>query len=130
MPIRTAILAALATALLAEIIPEYQAGMKAADRILTALQKAETKTGPQAVRAAERLGAIYEDLVGFWRQRGARDAVKWSQEGKALSLRLTAAAHAGNAAEATAALEALSRNCQTCHEAHRAKLPDGRFSFR
>ena len=52
--------------------------MKAAGASLGVLRKLEKKTGPEAVANAEKLGGIYENMIGFWRQRNAEDAVKLS----------------------------------------------------
>ena len=94
------------------------------------LQKGESKTGKEAVEAAETLGSIYESMIGFWRQQNAADAVKISIAGKATALELAAAASAGNATEAAAAYTKLSATCKQCHDAHRSRLADGTFLIR
>lgn len=117
----------------AEQYPEFTAWMKAAGRTADALTKAENKTGPQVVRAAERLASVYDEMIGFWRQQDpddAADAVKWSEQGKAAALELANAANAGNAERAAAAWKRLDGTCTACHEAHRVQAPDGTYRFK
>jgi cytochrome c556 len=109
---------------------DFTAWMKSSDTSMKALNKLPAKSGETAVREAERLGAVYENMIGFWRQRSAADAVKWSEQGKAAAAQLASAAHAENATEAASALKTLAGTCRSCHEAHRVKLPDGRFAFK
>ncbi len=117
-------------ALLAEENTEFVTWMKTSKTSVENLQKMEQKTGEKAVRSAERLGRVYEEMIGFWRQRNVNDAVKWSQEGKATALALATAAYAGDNEKATAALQALGSNCKQCHEAHREKLGEDKYRFK
>ncbi len=129
---RLASLCALACglAVVAQQFPEYSAGMKFANAAFGALEKLDPKTGPQAVRAAERLGGIYENMIAFWRQRNAADAVKWSEEGKAAAVELESAANAGETEKAAAAFQTLSSTCQSCHQAHREKVGEGKYRIK
>jgi cytochrome c556 len=124
------ILAVFALSAAAEEIPQLTMWMKTAGAALGALSKAEKKTGPQAVAGAERLGAVYENMIPFWRGRNAANAVKWSEEGKAAAVELASAANAGKEEEAAAALKTLSGTCHNCHEAYREKLPDGGYRIK
>jgi cytochrome c556 len=94
------------------------------------LKKMEQKTGEQAVRRAERLGTVYESMIGYWRQRNAHDAVKWSEEGKAASMQLASAAYSGDAEKAKAALDAVNNGCKSCHDAHREKVAEGKYRIK
>jgi cytochrome c556 len=109
---------------------DFTAWMKSSDASMKALNKLPEKAGLEAVREAERLGAVYENLIGFWRQRNAAGAVRWAEQGKAAAVQLASAAHANRSAEAAAAFKTLAATCRSCHEAHRIKLPDGRFAFK
>jgi hypothetical protein len=109
---------------------EFTAWMKSSDMSMKALDKLPAKAGAEAVREAERIAGVYENLIGFWRQRNAADAVKWSEQGKAAAVRLASAAHARRAAEAADAFKSLAATCQSCHDAHRIKLADGSFAFK
>ncbi len=80
--------------------------------------------------AAERLGGVYENLIGFWRRRNAADAVKWSAQGKAAALALANAANAGNAESAAAAFKNLGATCQSCHDAYRVKNAGGQYRIK
>jgi cytochrome c556 len=109
------LLAAFALALAAQKLPEFALWKKVAAGSMKALEKAQT--GPEAVRQAERLGVIYENMVHFWRQKDETEAVKWSVQGKAAAVRLAGAAKAEKAEEAGAMFKELQQNCQSCHEA-------------
>ena len=117
-------------AALAEQAPQISGWMKEANSAASTLRKLESKTGESAVDAAETLGGVYENMIGFWRSRNAADAVKWSEEGKAAALQLANAAHADNAAGAAAAFKTVMSTCQSCHEARREKLPDGGYRIK
>jgi hypothetical protein len=110
--------------------PELTSWMKDADSASSALRKLEKKTGEQAVESAEDLGGIYEEMIGFWRQRDARNAVKWSEEGKAAAVELASAANAGDAVRAESAWKALGGTCKSCHDMYREKLPDGKYRIK
>ncbi len=112
-------------ALIAEVYPEFVMWMKHTERASGVLRTMEQKTGPKAVRAAEELGGVYEEMIGFWRQRDEPDAVKIAEQGKAAAVALASAANGGDAANAEAAFKTLSGTCRTCHESFREKLPDG-----
>lgn len=106
---------------------DFTAAMKTTAAANGVLQKLETKTGKDAYEKAETLGSIYESMIGFWRQRGAADAVKISMQGKAAALEMATAARANDATAAAAAYARLSATCKSCHDVHRMKLPDGTF---
>lgn len=107
----------------------FDAAMKSADTAMKAINKLEVKTGPEAVRHAERLAGIYEEMIGFWRHRGKENAVKFSAHGKAAALALMGAAYAGNQQEVAGALKALGATCRGCHQAYRVKRADGSSTF-
>ena len=104
--------------------------MKTTGTAVDELKKMEQKTGDQVMRRAERIGGVYESMIGFWRQRNAADAVKSSEEGKAAALQLATAAYAGDAEKANAAFKALSGTCRSCHEAHREKIAEGKYRIK
>jgi cytochrome c556 len=117
-------------AAVAEENTEFVAWMKMTKTATDDLKKMEQKTGEQAVRRAERLGTIYESMIGYWRQRNANDAVKWSEDGKAASLQLATAAYAGDAEKAKAALDTVNNGCKSCHDAHREKVAEGKYRIK
>lgn len=129
---RAAILVFLAgssIAVLAQEYPEFKAWMKQQDAAMLELRKLESKTGPQAVRQAERIGGAYEEMIGFFRQHGGKDAVQWSEQGKAAATRLATASYAGKADEAATAFKLIADNCSSCHKVYRTRLSDGRYAF-
>lgn len=109
---------------------EFTAWMKITAASTGALNKMESKTGMDAMRAAERIGGVYEQMIGYWRQKDAPDAVKWSVEGKAAAAELASAAHGGDSEKATAALKMVGATCRPCHEGYREKLEDGTYRIR
>jgi len=117
-------------ALLAEENTEFVAWMKGTGTAVDNLKKMEQKTGERAVRSAERVSVVYEEMIAFWRQRNANDAVKWSEEGKATALALATAAYAGDNEKATAALDALGATCKSCHDAHREKIAEKKYRIK
>ncbi len=104
--------------------------MKTSKTALEALQKMDPKSGQHAVRSAERMGSVYEEMIGFWRQRNVNDAVKWSQEGKAAALELATAAYAGDNEKVADSLKALTATCKQCHEAHREKIAEDKYRIK
>ena len=114
----------------AEEYPEFITWMKATGTASDDLKKMEQKTGEQAMRRAERIAGAYENMIGFWRQRNAADAVKMSEEGKAAALQLATAAYAGDADKAKVALEAVNGSCKGCHDAHREKIGEGKYKIK
>ena len=124
------ILLGASMALLAEEAPEFVNWMKYSKQAVDNLQKMEQKTGEKAARSAERLGVVYEEMIGFWRQRGVNDAVKWSEQGKAIALALANAAYSGDDEKAKAALNELGGTCKQCHEAHREKVADNKYRIK
>jgi cytochrome c556 len=114
----------------AQEFPEFQNGMKAVDTANGALRKMQPKTGGDAVAAAERIAAVYENMIPFWRGRNSEEAVKWSEEGKAHAVALASAAKAGDAEKAAAAFSSLGGTCKSCHTKHRERLEDGTYRIK
>jgi hypothetical protein len=122
--------AAAGMTLLAQEDAEFVDWMKQCNTANGVLRKLEQKTTPEAVGNSERIAGIYEKMIGFWRQKNAADAVKWSEEGKAAALQLASAASAKDADAAQAAFGKLGSTCKSCHDAHREKLPDGKYRIK
>jgi cytochrome c556 len=104
-----------------------EAWMKSINQNMGSLRKMDPKTGPEAVKAAETVAGHYEEMIGFWRQRNADDAVKLSEAGKAAAVELASAAKAGEAEKATAAMARVGDTCKGCHAAHRDRTPEGKY---
>lgn len=117
-------------ALFAQEDAAFSEWMKACGSASGALRKLEQKTGPDAVRNAERIGGVYENMIGFWRQRNTADAVKWSEEGKSAAVQLASAASANDPDKAKTAFGKLAETCKGCHDAHRERLPDGKYRIK
>jgi cytochrome c556 len=117
-------------AALAQENPEFVTWMKTTGNASGVLKKLDKKTGEDAVRSAEKIGGVYENMIGFWRQRNAPDAVKLSEEGKAAALQLASAAGAGDAEKADTAYKALNSTCKPCHDAHREKIGENVYRIK
>jgi hypothetical protein len=122
--------AAAGMLLFAQEDADFTTQMKACGDAAGALRKLEQKTGPEAVKRAERIGGTYEYMIGFWRQRNANDAVKWSEEGKAAAVQLAAAASKNDADAARTAYSALGSTCKSCHDAHRERVSEGKYKIK
>jgi cytochrome c556 len=104
--------------------------MKAKNVAASALIKMPEKTGPEAIRHAETIAVIFENMIPFWRQHGAADAMKWSEQGKAAAVQLASAAYGGNLEQAAAAFKVVGGTCRPCHAAYRLRLQDGTYAIR
>jgi len=124
------LVAASGLTLTAEEDTTFTKWMKDVGKASAALNKMETKTGLEAVEQAEKISGVYEMLIGYWRQRNAKDAVQASVTGKAAALEIAAAAHAGAADKVQSALAALMGTCKSCHAAYREKADDGRYRIK
>ncbi|MBC7927146.1 MAG: hypothetical protein H7039_15970 [Bryobacteraceae bacterium] len=102
------------------------AWMKTINQSIDSLREMEKKTGPKAVALAERLGAAYEEMIGYWRQHGAPDAVKVSADGKAAAIVLAAAAYRGEEAQAAESIQKIGATCRPCHAAWRETTSTGK----
>jgi cytochrome c556 len=115
---------------LSQEYPEFAAWMKAQDTASKALNKLEKKTGAEAVKEAEKLSVVYENMIAFWRGRNVADAVKWSEEGKAAAVILASAANSGDAEKSAAAFKTVNGTCRSCHNAHREKVGEGKYRIK
>jgi cytochrome c556 len=109
---------------------KFEEWMKSVDTSAKVLRKLEPKTGAEAVANAEKIGAAYGNMIGYWREKNAADAVKLSEDGKAAALELVTAANAGESEKAAAAWTKVGGTCRPCHDAHREKLPDGKYKIK
>lgn len=124
------VLACTGIALMAQDNGPIEEWMKTTNQSVQALRKMEKKTGAEAVAHAEKISAAYENMIGFWRQRSADDAVKLSEAGKAAAVELAAAAKAEDVEAAGAAFGKVGGTCMPCHAAHRVRSPEGKYSIK
>jgi cytochrome c556 len=123
-------MAAAGMTVMAQGDAEFEEWMKACGSAQGALRKLDPKTGKDAVSNAEKIAGTYEKMIGFWRQRNAADAVKWSEEGKAAALQLASAASANDAERAGAAFGKLGSTCKSCHDVHREKIGENKYRIK
>jgi hypothetical protein len=106
--------AAAGMTLLAQEDAEFVDWMKQCNTANGVLRKLEQKTTPEAVGNSERIAGIYEKMIGFWRQKNAADAVKWSEEGKAAALQLRTRPRLHSESLAAPARAAMMRTGKSC----------------
>lgn len=109
---------------------KFEEWMKSVGSSNGALRKMEKKTGPEVAANAEKIAAAYDNMIGFWRQRNAEDAVKLSEEGKVFAAELASAAHAGDEAKAAEAFKKVGGTCKPCHDAHREKVGENKYKIK
>jgi hypothetical protein len=77
---------------------------------------------------AARLETLFTETENFFASKNIKAGVDWARESKAAATELASAAKAKNMEGAKAATGKFQ--CKACHGAHRAKAPDGSFSFK
>jgi hypothetical protein len=77
---------------------------------------------------AARLETLFTETENFFATKNIKAGVEWARESKAGASELAKAAKANNMEGAKAATAKFQ--CKACHTAHRAKAPDGSFSFK
>jgi mono/diheme cytochrome c family protein len=102
----------------------YSSWMKTMNPTVTAIRTAiAAKDNPTVAAEATKLAATFEQVVGFWTQRKADDAIGFAKAARDAAKTLAAATDSD---AQTAALAAVQAQCGQCHMAHRA---GGRGAF-
>jgi hypothetical protein len=110
---------------------DYGKMMKQAAAACTAVKKnLDGKDAVEAAKAATQLKGHFKEIEAFWKDKGAADAVQFSQKAQEAAGKIAGAASSGDLDGANAGFQSLVGNCQGCHEAHREKLPDGSFKIK
>jgi hypothetical protein len=119
------VLGTLATLLvvsaLAQSEGDYQSWMKTAAATMGSMnKKIAAKDGAGAASDAQKLGAAFKQVEGFWKQRGgAEDAVTFAMNAQTAAAAVAKAASADNMDDAAAEAKNLQGNCGGCHKVHR-----------
>jgi cytochrome c556 len=121
---------ALAVSLLGQDEAALQKNMKAIDAHAKVIRGQSARSGAEVADNAEKIGALYGEMKGFWENRNVADAVKASEDGRTAAMELASAAKAGDAEKGEAAFKALNGTCRSCHTAHRERLPDGTYKIK
>jgi cytochrome c556 len=90
----------------------------------------ESKNSEQVSKDANRAAEIHKQLVAFWHDRKAADAVKWSEETSKAATMLATAAKVGDWEKAKTELQNYGKSCKGCHDAYREKLDDGSYRIK
>lgn len=105
--------------------------MKQIGPAFTALRQAATASNPaDASQQAATLKTAFADSASFWTAKAATDAGKWSDQARAESAGIEAAAGKGEWDVVKAAIPRLQQTCTNCHTAHRDHLDDGTYRFK
>jgi hypothetical protein len=105
--------------------------MKQIGPAFTALrQAAAAASAPDASQQAATLKTAFADTASFWKAKAVPDAGKWSDEARAESVGIEAAAGKGEWDAVKAAIPRLQQTCTNCHGAHRDHLDDGSYRFK
>lgn len=116
----TTLTALLVVGALAQSEGEYQTWMKTIGSTVGDLNKnIAAKNGAAAASDAEKLEATFKEVEGFWKQRGAEDAVTFAMNAQTDAAAIGKAASADNMDDAAAQVKKLQANCGGCHKAHR-----------
>ena len=108
---------------------DLDATMKAVGPLFTGLQaKIMASDGAGIAADAARLETLFATTESFFAAKNIKAGVDWARESKAAASELAKAAKANNMEGAKAATGKFA--CKACHTAHRAKAPDGSFSFK
>jgi hypothetical protein len=96
---------------------KYSEWMKATQQGVVAAKGAITANDDAKVKSeADKLAGIYEQVAGFWKEKGKEDAVKYANATHDAAKALSSA----NGAEAqTAALTQVTQTCHSCHTVYR-----------
>jgi mono/diheme cytochrome c family protein len=102
----------------------YSSWMKSIQPSVGAIRTAiAAKDNPTVSAEATKLAATFEQVVGFWTQRKADDAIGFAKAARDAAKTLAAATDPD---AQTAALATLNQQCGQCHMAHRG---GGRGAF-
>jgi hypothetical protein len=102
----------------------YASWMKTMQPSVMAINAAiAAKDNPTVAAEANKLAATFEQVVGFWTQRKADDAIAFAKTARDAAKTLAAATDPD---AQTAALKTVQAQCGQCHMAHRG---GGRGAF-
>jgi hypothetical protein len=99
---------------------DFKKLMKTAAHADDQLKSALKEQNAAAVQtSAEELSTSMAEMADFWKRRGAKDAVEWSEVSKRAAEDIAAKVNAGDFAAAQSAWDASQESCEGCHKAHR-----------
>lgn len=96
-----------------------------------ALRQSVTATnGPETTSHAAALVKLFGEAAAFWKIQGRPDAIQWTEDAKAASGALQAAAAKGDWDAVKAGVPKLQSVCGSCHGLYRERLDDGTYRFK
>ena len=105
---------------------QFKKLMKEVGRVAKGFKdNAQAKKADVLEKDSARLAEIYTQMAGFWKERNADDAAKWSTASATAAKATAAAAKAGDWDKVKTHWSAVNKNCKECHEAHREKVGNG-----
>jgi cytochrome c556 len=109
----------------------HQKLMKDAGATNAKIRKAlEAKENETAVKEAQHLSSLFDDMVKYYKAKGIEDGVKFSETGSAAAKDVAASAGTGTVEDLAPKLKAVGASCGGCHTAHREKNADGTYKFK
>jgi hypothetical protein len=96
-----------------------------------ALRQSVTSTnGPETAAGAAALVKLFGEAAAFWKVNARPDAIQWTEDAKAASAALEAAAAKGDWEAVKAGVPKLQAVCGNCHGVYRERLDDGTYRYK
>jgi cytochrome c556 len=87
-------------------------------------------SGPDTAAQAAALAKLFGEAAVFWKAQARSDAIGWTQDARAASEAIGAAATKGDWDAVKAAVPKLGGACSSCHPVYRERLDDGTYRFK
>ena len=79
---------------------------------------------------AQKLQQDFTQAMGFFKAKGAQDAVDLAKANVEAAGEIAKAAKANNLDAAKAPANEIQKSCKSCHDVHREQLPDKTYKFK
>ena len=97
----------------------------------TALRQSVTASnGPETAAGAAALVKLFGEAAAFWKAKARPDAMQWTEDARAASGALEAAAAKGDWDTVKAGVPKLQAVCGNCHGVYRERLDDGTYRYK
>ena len=106
----------------------YSGWMKAVNPSVRAANAAiAAKDNAAVATEANKLAVVFDQVLGYWKSKGADDAIKLATTARDAAKTLAAATDSD---AQTASLKTLQGTCGQCHSAHRESVGPGQFNIK
>jgi len=86
--------------------------------------------GADVAADAQKLQQNFTQAMGFFKAKGAQDAVDLAKANVEAAGEIAKAAKANNLDAAKAPANEIQKSCKSCHDVHREQLPDKTYKFK